>query len=111
VKQAQIKECVRIYRKAVDAYDAVLLKIKAAHRAMEGLPLRGARRPLEEAIDDLERLGEGISVVPELVEDLRVEKRLSAFLREQAARSGLALRDDREVAEEEDWNDDETRND
>ncbi len=76
MKEAEIHQCLRLYRKAVDSYSKLLEKLAMAQAAMYGMPgLRQTRQRLLEAEDDLSRIGEGISVVPELTEELLAEKR------------------------------------
>jgi hypothetical protein len=76
VKEAEIHQCLRLYRKAVDSYSKLLDKLAMAQAAMYGMPgLRQTRQRLLEAEADLSRIGEGISVVPELTEELLAEKR------------------------------------
>ena len=76
MKEAEIHQCLRLYRKAVDSYGKLLNKLAAAQAATHGLPgLRQTRQRLLEAEEDLSRIGEGISVVPELTEELLAEKR------------------------------------
>jgi hypothetical protein len=76
VKEAEIHQCLRLYRKAVDSYSKLLEKLATAQSAMYGLPgLRQTRQRLLDAEDDLRRIGEGISVVPELTEELLAERR------------------------------------
>jgi len=76
VKEAEIHQCLRLYRKAVDSYSKLLDKLAMAQAAMYGMPgLRQTRQRLLEAEADLSRIGEGISVVPELTEELLAERR------------------------------------
>lgn len=76
MKEAEIHQCLRLYRKAVDSYSKLLDKLAMAQAAMYGMPgLRQTRQRLLEAEDDLSRIGEGISVVPELTEELLAERR------------------------------------
>lgn len=76
MKEAEIHQCLRLYRKAVDSYSKLLDKLAMAQAAMYGMPgLRQTRQRLLEAEADLSRIGEGISVVPELTEELLAEKR------------------------------------
>lgn len=93
MRQWEIRDCMRIYRDSVDAYCALINRLDAAHEAMTGMPLlRSTRFSLREAEADLDRLGEALAVVPELVENLEEEVRLGDSLREQAARAGLVFR-------------------
>ena len=76
MKEAEIHQCLRLYRKAVDSYSKLLDKLAMAQAAMYGMPgLRQTRQRLLEAEEDLSRIGEGISVVPELTEELLAERR------------------------------------
>ena len=76
MKEAEIHQCLRLYRKAVDSYSKLLDKLAMAQAAMYGMPgLRQTRQRLLEAEDDLSRIGEGISVLPELTEELLAERR------------------------------------
>jgi hypothetical protein len=93
VKQCQIDDCLRLYRHAVDAYGELIGKLREVQAVAEGLPiLRRTRRRLEEAMDDLDRMGAGLSVLPGLAEELAVERKLSALMRDQAARLGFVFR-------------------
>lgn len=80
MKEAEIDQCLRLYRKAVDSYCDLIDKLAAAQAATAGV----SRRRLVEAEKDLHQLGEGISVVPELAEEIRAERKL----REPAAFTG-----------------------
>ena len=76
MKEAEIHQCLRLYRKAVDSYGKLGDKLAAVRAATAGMPgLRQTRQRLLEAEADLSRIGEGISVVPELTEELLAERR------------------------------------
>lgn len=95
MKHEEIRECMRLYRDSVDAYCELINRLDAAHAAMTGMPLlRSTRFSLRQAEGHLDRLGEALAVVPELVEHLEEEVRLGDSLREQAARAGLVFRYD-----------------
>ena len=74
MKEAEINQCLRLYRKSVDSYCKLIDKLTAAQAATVGMPL--IRRRLVEAEEDLSQIGEGISVLPELAEEILAERRL-----------------------------------
>jgi len=77
VKEAEINQCLRLYHKAVDSYCKLINKLAAAQAATAGMPGLGqTRRRLVEAEEDLSQIGEGISVLPELAEEILAERRL-----------------------------------
>ena len=79
MKEAEINQCLRLYHKAVDSYCKLINKLAAAQAATHGVPgLRHTRQRLFEAEEDLSQIGEGISVLPELAEEIRAERRLRA---------------------------------
>jgi len=86
VGEAEFKECLAKYRKAVHLYSKILDNLKAAREAAEGVPiLRRAHRRIDEAVDDIVALGDLISLVPELTNRLRAlgaQMRLAALMRE-----------------------------
>jgi hypothetical protein len=95
VRSAEIDRCLRLYRHAVAAFGDLEARLAAFVAAADGLPLlRRMQERLAAVRRDLERIGDGLAVLPELAEQLRAEKRISAQLREQAERAGLVLRYD-----------------
>lgn len=95
MRSAEIERCLRLYRQAVAAFGDLESRLAGFVAAADGLPvLRRLQERLAAVQGDLERIGDGLAVLPELVEELRVEKRISARLRAQAERAGLVLRYD-----------------
>ncbi len=95
MKRKEIDECLKLYRDSLDAFAGLEGKLRASRAAADGLPLlRRTVRRLEEANGDLERIGDGLSILPELAQHLLDEKRISAMLRRQAAEKGIVLRYD-----------------
>jgi hypothetical protein len=77
VKEAEVNKCFRLYQKSVVSYSRIIDILAAAQAAMRGIPgLWAIRQRLAEAEVDLSRLGDGISVVPELAEEILAERRL-----------------------------------
>src|SRR5947207_2751332 len=71
VKRSEITGCLRLYRKGIDAHAKLREKLKAARAAAEGVPLlRQAKKDLEEAEGELARIGDGLSVLPELADEV-----------------------------------------
>jgi hypothetical protein len=103
VKKIEIAECLRVYRAGLDSYTEVVHKLHDSRKAADGIPiLRRAQRWLEEAMAAVEKLGDGLSLVPELAVQLREERRLYDKLLRQAKRAGVDLRyDDEEPQVEE----------
>lgn len=100
MKQIEIDDCLRLYRLAVDAYGELSDKLKEAQAVAEGVPiLRRTRRSLEGAMSDLDRVGKGLSVLPELAGELLVKRRFCVLMKHQAARVGLVFRFDLEDGE------------
>ncbi len=98
MKAAEIDRCLRLYRYAVAAFGDLEARLAAFVAAADGLPiLRRAHERLAAVRDDLERIGDGLALLPELAEQLQEERRISAALREQAERAGLTLRYDAEA--------------
>ena len=95
MKAAEIDRYLRCYRHAVAAFGDLEARLAAFLAAADGLPiLRRAQQRLQAARHDLERIGDGLALLPELVGQLQEEKRISAQLREQAERAGVILRHD-----------------
>jgi hypothetical protein len=95
MRTAEINRCLRCYRHAVAAFGDLEARLAAFLAAADGLPiLRRAQERLQAARLDLERIGDGLALLPELVGELQEEKRVSARLREQAERAGVILRAD-----------------
>jgi hypothetical protein len=93
VKNTDLNTCLRLYRRSIDAYRELSDALRESQAEAEGSPfLSRVRRLLNEAMRHLDRIGEGISVVPELAESLREESRACAQLKDQAARAGLIFR-------------------
>lgn len=76
MKEAEINQCLRLYRKSVDSYCKLIDKLTAAQAATTGMPR--TRQRLVEAEEDLNQIGEGISLLPELAEEILAERRLRA---------------------------------
>jgi hypothetical protein len=93
VKAAEINRCLRCYRHAVAAFGDLEARLAGFLAAADGLPiLRRAQERLQAVRHDLERIGDGLALLPELVEQLQEEKRVSAQLRRQGERAGVILR-------------------
>lgn len=93
MKAAEINRCLRCYRHAVAAFGDLEARLAAFLAAADGLPiLRRAHERLQAVRHDLERIGDGLALLPELVGQLQEEKRISAQLRGQAERAGVILR-------------------
>lgn len=76
MKETEINQCVRLYHKAVDSYCRLINTLAEAQAATHGVPgLRRTRQRLLEAEEELSQIGEGISVLPELAEELLAERR------------------------------------
>ena len=102
MKKAEVQECLRLYRKGVDAYGELTEKLKAVRAAAEGFSvLPRTRRHLEEAVGDLDRIGEGLSVLPELAGRLLEVMRIYGLLKRQAVQAGLTVRYDLDGEEDE----------
>jgi hypothetical protein len=88
VKKTEIKDCLRLYRRSIDAYRELSDALRESQAEAEGSPLLSrARRLLNEAMGHLDRIGEGISVVPELAERLLEEPRTCDPLEDQDERA------------------------
>lgn len=91
MRKTDIKDCLRLYRKAVAAFGEVTGKLSPTQTVAV------LRQPaLKEVEGGMDRIGDGLSVVPELAEELLLERRTCALLRDQAARAGLTFHDDEE---------------
>ena len=76
MKEAEINQCVRLYRKAVDSYCKLINTLAEAQAATMGCRgCAGPRQRLLEAEEELSQIGEGISMLPELAEELLAERR------------------------------------
>lgn len=105
MRKNDIEDCLRLYRKAVAAFGEVTGKLNPTQA------IAVLRQPaLKEVEGGLDRIGDGLSVVPELAEELLLERRICALLRDQAARAGLTFQyreeDGMDSKDEEDDEDD-----
>jgi len=88
----------RLYQRALAAYAELSTKLKAAQAVADGVPiLRLTKRRFEEAAGDLDTIGDGLSVLPELAERVLLLTRMWATLKDQADKAGLVFRFDEEV--------------
>jgi hypothetical protein len=95
VKKSEIDECLRLYRRALEAVLLLKEKLQATRAAADGIPiLARSKRRMEEAERDLDQIGEGLAVLPEVAQALIEEKRLAALLRREAEKRGIVLRYD-----------------
>ena len=77
VKESEVNKCFRLYQKSVVSYCRIIDILSSAQAALREIPgLWAVRQRLLEAEADLSRLGDGISVVPELAEEILAERRL-----------------------------------
>ena len=99
MRKREIIDCLRLYRKSVDAFGEVTGKLKAAQAVTV---LRQTRQDLKAVEGGMEQIGDGLSVVPELAEQLLLERRICALQRDQAARAGLTFRYEEKTLPEQD---------
>lgn len=93
MKRSEVTGCLRLYRKGIDAHAKLREKLKAACVAAEGVPLlRQAKKDLEEAEGELARIGDGLSVLPELADEVLLLRQRYALLKDQAAQEGIVCR-------------------
>lgn len=99
MRLSELETCLRIYRNAIDACDELSAALRssqdAAHKAPE---LRLVLERLVEAHEALERIGDGLAILPELVEEVVEAKRISEMLRKQAKAAGVKFRYDAELS-------------
>jgi len=107
MRRAEIDGNLRLYRNALEAYGVLCSLLEQIRAEAMDVPLLKWRqrlvRYLKEAQADLERIGDGISIIPELTERIQEEERVSGLLRAQFAKAGLRVRFDSSRPEEASW--------
>jgi len=98
VTKSEAHSYFRLYERALAAYAELSAKLKAAQAVADGVPiLRLTKRRFDEAAGDLDTIGDGLSVLPELAERVLLLTRMWGALKDQAAKAGLVFRFDEEV--------------
>lgn len=101
MRRSELESALRTYRHAIGACEELSVALRSTQDAAEKVPyLRRAVDQLRRAHAALEQIGDGLAILPELVEEVIEEKRISGLLRRQARAQGIKVRYDPELSKD-----------